>query len=143
MQTELRHRSADRAFGFALALGPLAWMMLAVLELTPAQLAWPMLLMVIVVRPVIEELVFRGLLQGWLRERMRWQWHGFTAANVLTSIAFVAAHLVYQPLAWALAVFIPSLVFGYFRDRHDSVLPSVILHVWYNAGFFLLPFLVY
>jgi len=123
----------------ALLCGPIAWYALVLADMLPGTLGIVLLVRFVLVQPVLEELVFRGLLQGWLREKLRWQWRGMTAANLLTSIAFVVAHLVYQSPAWALAVFIPSLVFGYFRDRHDSVLPSIILHAWYNAGFFLLP----
>jgi membrane protease YdiL (CAAX protease family) len=35
------------------------------------------------------------------------------------------------------ATVVPSLVFGYFRDRYDSVVPGAALHVFYNAGWFL------
>ena len=123
----------------ALLAGPPGWLALLWLDLLPATLGVLVLLRFVIVQPVIEELVFRGLLQGWLREKLKWQRFGISVANLLASIAFVAAHLFYQPPAWALAVFVPSLVFGYFRDRHDSVIPSIILHFWYNAGFFLLP----
>jgi membrane protease YdiL (CAAX protease family) len=36
-------------------------------------------------------------------------------------------------------VLLPSLLYGYFRDRHGSVYPAIALHVFYNAGYFLLP----
>ncbi len=90
--------------------------------------------------PLIEELLFRGLLQGQLlrlsqntvqpRRIGRVTW-----ANALTTLAFVALHLPAQPLAWALAVALPSLVFGHLRERFASVWPAVGLHVVYNAGF--------
>lgn len=130
----------DTAWITAVACGLPAWGALFAFDLLPPTGDALLLLRFVLLQPVLEELVFRGLLQGGLREKMHWRWRGITAANVLTSIAFVAAHLVYQPPLWALAVFVPSLLFGYFRDRYDSVLPAVSLHVWYNAGFFLLPF---
>lgn len=130
----------DRRFLLALLAGPLAWLALAMAGWLPARTDLVFLLMAILVRPVVEELVFRGLVQGELRKHLTWQWRGLTLANAIASIAFAALHFVYQPPAWAVAVFVPSLVFGYFRDRHESVLPSIILHTWYNAGFFLLPF---
>jgi len=90
--------------------------------------------------PLIEELLFRGLLQGQL---LRLSQHGgqprrigpVTWANALTTLAFVALHLSAQPLAWALAVALPSLVFGHLRERFASVWPAVGLHMVYNAGF--------
>jgi hypothetical protein len=93
----------------------------------------------LLVQPLLEELLFRGVVQGWLRER-HWgplELFGVSASNWIASLLFVAAHLPAQPLAWSLAVFVPSLVFGYFRDRHDSLVPPMILHVVYNAAFFL------
>ncbi len=48
------------------------------------------------------------------------------------------AHLAAQAPALAAATFCPSLVFGYFRDRYDSIAPGAALHVFYNAGWFLL-----
>jgi hypothetical protein len=90
--------------------------------------------------PLIEELLFRGLLQGQL---LRLNPHRgqprrigpLTWANALTTLAFVALHLPVQPLAWALAVALPSLVLGHLRERFASVWPAVGLHMVYNAGF--------
>jgi hypothetical protein len=59
-------------------------------------------------------------------------------ANLLTSAMFVLAHLVSHSLAWSLLVFITSLLFGLLRDRFESVYPSIVLHIFYNAGYFLL-----
>jgi membrane protease YdiL (CAAX protease family) len=92
--------------------------------------------------PLLEELVFRGLLQGQL---LRTSQHAgqprrigpVTGANALTTLAFVALHLPAQPLAWALAVALPSLVFGHLRERFASVWPAVGLHMVYNGGFAL------
>jgi membrane protease YdiL (CAAX protease family) len=95
----------------------------------------------LVVQPFLEELLFRGVIQGWLRDRSwgRSRTIGVSAANLTTSILFVAAHLAAQPLQWAIAVVAPSLVFGYFRDRYDSVLPGLLLHIAFNAAFFTAP----
>lgn len=106
--------------------------------------AWTSFLLL---QPVLEELVFRGILQGQaLRLTAR---HGqpsrlgpVTLANVLVTLAFVALHLRAQPLAWALAVAGPSLVFGHLRERFDSVWPAVLVHAIYNAGFGLTAWLV-
>lgn len=101
----------------------------------------------IVIQPVLEELVFRGILQGQaLRLSSR---HGqalrlgpFTLANVLVTMGFVALHLRAQPLAWALAVAGPSLVLGHLRERMASVWPAMLVHAYYNAGFGLAALLV-
>ncbi len=89
--------------------------------------------------PIIEELAFRGVVQGWLSGTPVGQrrFAGLSCANLISALLFTAWHLVYRtdPMAWL--VFIPALVFGYFRDRHGSLVPCVILHAAYNAA--LLP----
>ena len=95
--------------------------------------AWLSLLLL---QPLTEELLFRGALQGMLLRRTDRRTLGpLTRANALTTAAFVALHFIAQPPGWAAVVALPSLVFGHMRDRFGSVLPSVVLHVVYNAGF--------
>ncbi|MEO5573578.1 MAG: JDVT-CTERM system glutamic-type intramembrane protease [Gammaproteobacteria bacterium] len=108
-------------------------------------LAWPLrapltFLLLALVYPVLEELVFRGALQGALT---RQTWGGrklgpISLANFFTSLVFAGFHLFYHAPLWAALVFLPSLIFGYFRDRHQSVRPAIVLHVFYNAGYFWL-----
>lgn len=100
---------------------------------TPAQF-----FLLIVVYPVLEEAAFRGALQAELYRR---SWGpnriaGISVANLITSLAFSGAHLIYHPPLAATLVIFPSLLFGYFRDRYHRVGPAIALHVWYNAGFF-------
>ena len=101
-----------------------------------------LLLNVVLLYPLLEELAFRGFLQGWLVERafFRNQWLGISTANFFTSVVFAAAHLINQPPLWAAGVFFPSLVFGYFKDRHQSIVTAFLLHAWYNAGFLMVMY---
>jgi uncharacterized protein len=103
--------------------------------------SWTLLASVILWQPLIEELLFRGVLQGELLRHavMARSRYGVSVANLLVSVAFAGAHLVNQPPGWALATFLPSLLFGFFRDRTGSVAPGLLLHVAFNAGFFLAP----
>jgi membrane protease YdiL (CAAX protease family) len=106
--------------------------------------AWGSLLLV---QPVLEELVFRGILQGQALRLMALNGEPrrlgpVTLANVLVTVGFVALHLRAQPLAWALAVAGPSLVLGHLRERLGSVWPAMLVHVIYNAGFGLTAWLV-
>ena len=114
----------------ALALGPLAWLLPA----PGITIAWWRL----AVLALLEEILFRGLLQQNLR---RWPLFKcllgpLSPANVAASLVFVLAHLVAQPPAWALAVFFPSLVFGWIWDRHERILPCATVHFFYNLCFF-------
>ncbi|MDX1455710.1 MAG: JDVT-CTERM system glutamic-type intramembrane protease [Gammaproteobacteria bacterium] len=126
----------------AMLAGPLAWFAFQQLGLLPAALAGWALWRFVLVQPVIEELVFRGAMQQWLLKRVPQQLGFLSWANIITAVVFTLAHFVYHPPLWALAVFVPALLFGYFRDRYDHVWPALLLHTWYNAGFFLLPVLL-
>jgi hypothetical protein len=90
--------------------------------------------------PVVEELAFRGFLQGfflkynWAHRKVLW----LSYANVLTSILFVLAHLVHQTIYWSLAVLLPSLAFGYVREKFNVLRPAIELHIIYNFCFFLI-----
>jgi hypothetical protein len=101
--------------------------------------AWASL---VLVQPFAEELVFRGVLQGQLLRLSGGRRLGaVTLANLSTTVGFVAAHLLAQPPVWALAVAVPSLVFGHLRERLGSVWPAVAMHAIYNAGFGLTAWL--
>ncbi len=98
------------------------------------------LLSLVLLQPLLEELVFRGLLQGlalrWLSLGGRTLRCGpFSVANLLVTAAFVAMHLGVQPLAWALAVAPPSLVLGHLREKYQRLGPVILTHAYYNAGF--------
>jgi membrane protease YdiL (CAAX protease family) len=94
-------------------------------------------LMILLVYPIIEELTFRGVIQGALDVRMhhREALLGITWANLMTSGLFVAIHFVHHPPLLALSVIVPSLIFGYVRDRTGSVIPPMLLHAFYNGLF--------
>lgn len=133
----------DPWFLAALGAGPATWALLALwLPLAapgwPADLPWRFLALV-VLYPVLEELVFRGWLQGALL-RLGWGKRvagPVSAANFVAALAFAAAHLLRTTPAWAAAVILPGLVFGGFRERH-GLSAAIVLHVFYNAGFFWL-----
>jgi uncharacterized protein len=88
-------------------------------------------------QPLIEELLFRGILQGQLLARSwgRSAFFRISLANLVTSVAFMAIHFIAHPPLWAMSVLVPSLLFGYFRERHHSLYPAIILHSVYNLGF--------
>lgn len=99
-----------------------------VIELLPGNLGIGLLLLA-VLAPVVEELVFRGLLYGWIAGR----WNSL-AAWLISSLLFAAAH--WEP-AHVILVLPLGLLFGWLRRRTDSLLPSLIAHIL-NNGFALL-----
>jgi membrane protease YdiL (CAAX protease family) len=90
-------------------------------------------------QPLLEELLFRGLLQGQIRrfQTGRLAFGGISLANALTGLCFVCLHLLNHSPGLALAVLLPSLLFGFFRDRHGSIAPGLFLHVLFNAGYLI------
>ena len=104
-----------------------------------AAIAAPKLALIVLAYPLVEECLFRGCLQPALAER--WKGTallGLSVANVLASLAFALAHLIAQPPFWALATFVPSLVYGHFRERYESIAPSFVLHAWHNLSWLAL-----
>ena len=75
--------------------------------------------------PIVEELVFRGLLYGWLAGR----WSNLVAF-VLSSLAFAAAHT--EPLH-ILLVLPLGFWFGWLRWRTGSLVPTIVAHIINNT----------
>ncbi|WP_230553408.1 CPBP family intramembrane glutamic endopeptidase [Reyranella aquatilis] len=78
-----------------------------------------------VLAPLAEELVFRGLLYGWLAGR----WSNLVAF-VLSSLAFAAAHT--EPVH-ILLVLPLGFWFGWLRWRTGSLVPTIVAHVVNNS----------
>lgn len=136
--------SPGACFAAALLLAPLAWLLLAQVQplaLVPlAEIDPWRAFSFCLLYPVLEELVFRGALQGALLQRAwgRRRFGPLSAANLLTSVAFSLLHLVRQSVLWSVAVFPPSLLLGLLRERYGNTRPGILLHVFYNSGYFLL-----
>lgn len=93
------------------------------------------LFFLIVFYPVIEELAFRGVIQEFIASRTK-QYPSFlhiSVANIVTSVLFVAMHFVHHTPLWAVLVFVPSLIFGYFKEQYGHISASIFLHMFYNA----------
>jgi len=99
-----------------------------VIEVLPGNLALSLVLLA-VLAPLVEELIFRGLLYGWVTGR----W-GSLAGLIVSSVAFAAAH--YEP-AHVVLVLPLGFFFGWLRRRTDSLLPSLFSHI-VNNGFALI-----
>ena len=128
----------DVAFAIALLAGVVCWIALWLVgQPLAGPPAWLLLAQLVFLMPVLEEIVFRGGIQAALQTKRPFQSQlcGISVANVLTSVVFASMHLISQPPLWAVLVFFPSLVFGWAKDRYNSIVPSVILHAFYNAGF--------
>jgi membrane protease YdiL (CAAX protease family) len=111
-------------------IGPQPEGMKQVIELAqdPRKLL-PSLIAFALMAPLVEELVFRGLLYGWIESRCN-----STAALIVSSLAFAAAH--FEP-AHIVLVLPLGFLFGWLRQRTNSLVPSLVAHV-VNNGFAVL-----
>jgi membrane protease YdiL (CAAX protease family) len=134
---------ADRLFTTALIIGVVIWGILWLTLMPTFTLKNESIALIlftgVIWSPLLEEIFFRGVLQGFILKR---PWGNstilhLTKANWLTSFGFAIAHLWHQPIMWAILVFVPSLVYGFFRDRYNHTFPSILLHAFYNGGFIL------
>ncbi len=85
----------------------------------------------VVIAPVTEELLFRGLILRALRTR-----YGPTRAIVISALFFGAFHLDPQALVFASLM---GLVLGWIAERTQSTMPSIALHAGFNAMPVLFP----
>jgi len=127
-----------------LAVGAAFWGVFPLL-VTVQPLPWHRILslaffLAVVWQPIVEELLFRGCLQGFLSIHAWGQRSlmGISIANLLTSMVFSGAHIAIHSFLWAALTFFPSLLFGVLRDRSGSVFPPIALHIIYNVGYFML-----
>ncbi len=98
------------------------------------ELSWRLLLVSVLVYPVCEEIIFRGFLQNELAKRrfLTRNFAGISLANGLASAVFALVHVLVFQNAYALLVFFPGLIFGYFFERHNSLFLPIMLHCLYN-----------
>lgn len=83
-------------------------------------------LFVIAVTPaVLEEIAFRGILQGRLMALL-----GARQGMLLASFAFAVCHGT-RPDLWLLCI--AALYLGWLRERCNSLLPGMVTHFGYNA----------
>jgi membrane protease YdiL (CAAX protease family) len=89
-------------------------------------------LMLVVLVPFAEEMLFRGFLFKGVRSAF-----SFPVTAIVVSILFAVAH---GQLDVGLDVFALSLVLCYLREKTDSLWPGILLHALKNSIAFLLLF---
>jgi uncharacterized protein len=82
--------------------------------------------------PIIEELLFRGFLQSWLKNFL-----GTMGAILLTSTIFACFHFSFSQgidnLELLLSLFVLSCFLGFLYERQGSIWAPVGLHVTFNS----------
>jgi membrane protease YdiL (CAAX protease family) len=94
------------------------------------------LLVYAIAAPISEEIMFRGVLLGWMRTYVSPTW-----AVILSSFVFSLGHLYYG--AGALLIFVYALVFGWARLRTGNLRACIALHMLLNSSASLLGLLRY
>ncbi len=91
----------------------------------------PLLVVAVIVAPVLEEIVFRGIAFAGLATRIGPVW-----AGVVTTLVFMAAHaqekIHYLPGFLDVGLFAVAAV--WLRLKYHSIRPGILLHILYNAG---------
>ncbi|MEI6766254.1 MAG: CPBP family intramembrane glutamic endopeptidase [Bacteroidota bacterium] len=99
----------------------------------------------IVIGPILEELVFRGILQtsiDYLQQKNILKIRNFkiSLSVFITALAFSLMHFsnllvgasLYLTTYIVISAFIVGLVLSYYRERTQSLFPPIILHILYN-----------
>lgn len=92
---------------------------------TPLSLRIPLVLLVVSLGPVIEELLFRGVLLSALLQRWR-----AVPSVLITSALFALVHLSGLQFHWYAVpqLFLLALLLGWLRLRSGSIWPAVVAH---------------
>ncbi len=89
------------------------------------------LTMILGAAPIIEELLFRGLLQTWIKKHL-----GIKASILLASLCFALFHISASHGAGNLSLvpslFVFSCFLGFIYERQKSLLSSILLHITFN-----------
>lgn len=96
-----------------------------------------MLFSVVVVAPVLEEFVYRGMLQSCLRAAFS---RRFTI--VLASAIFALMHYRNVPLQVIPGLFALGCILGWLYERTGSLVPGITLHAGFNLSNILLFYLI-
>lgn len=87
------------------------------------------ILTVVILAPVVEEVIFRGLIYRYLTYMVP-----VGAAVVLQGVLFGGMH---GTMIWAIYASVLGCVLGYVRRRTGSVRATILMHMGFNGGSFL------
>lgn len=89
---------------------------------------WALMIGAAIGAPIAEELLFRGLLFGALRDTRI----GFLATALVTSLMWSVLHMQYS-LYGVTAIFCIGLYLAWLRETTGSLVPPIIVHGLYNG----------
>jgi len=100
-------------------------------DVTGAASSWVLLLAVMVVAPLGEEFLFRGLTQRYAKRSL-----GITLAVIFQAILFGVYHGNIIQGGYA---FVLGAVLGYLAYSFGSITPGILLHMFLNISLFFVP----
>jgi uncharacterized protein len=84
-----------------------------------------------------EEMFYRGYLQTRLNEILPRRWVVFGTpigpGLLWTCLLFAFGHSLVNPQWWHVFIFVPSLAFGWLRERTDGIVAGAFFHAWCNV----------
>ena len=84
-----------------------------------------------------EEMFYRGYLQTRLQELWPPETRLFGTlvgrALIVSSLLFAFGHSIVELQWWHFAIFVPSLVFGWLRNRSGDIIAGAFFHAWCNV----------
>ena len=92
---------------------------------------WLLIVTMVVIAPIYEEVMFRGIFWSAIREQFTGS-KGTWVATLITSILFSLIHLQYEFYEMSV-IFILALLLGYARSRSGSLYVPILLHVINNG----------
>ena len=97
-----------------------------------------LILFIALLAPLVEEFVFRAYIFDAVTQK-----YSFAITALITSFLFMLPHMLKYYSYWpaAVVIFCLGLILAYFRKRHDSLLPCIVLHATYNCGLLALFFI--
>ena len=109
-------------------------------ETSPAGQLWLVVILAVVVAPLTEEILFRGLLQGWLAGLSRSRWTAIVAGAAIFALFHLAAreNASVGEVSLARVETIPALFFlgvvlGYAYEKSGSLWRSMAIHLVFNG----------
>ena len=98
-------------------------------DMAQTRLWWGLLIGAAIGAPIAEELLFRGLLFGVLRDTRI----GFAGTLMVTAAFWAALHMQYSFYGLA-AIFCIGLYLGWLREKTGSLIPPMVCHALYNGS---------
>lgn len=102
------------------------------------------IVLAILLAPIVEEIVFRGYIQtilGFALAKYKNTGKIFWLPIIITSLIFSLLHFtaiktvnIYQTIGIVTLAFAIGLFAGYFKEKYNSLIPSINLHIFSNMG---------